>query len=337
MEVSRTHRRIAVVESSQASAGRFVARDAAENTGLNEEDAHRAGLIATELGTNLVKHATGGELLVREIPGTPQGEVEILSIDRGPGISDLPRSMSDGHSTAGSSGTGLGAIRRLADDFDIYSERTRGTVVLARVRAGRKHQPPLRHLSIGAVSVAMNGEPVCGDGWQVLQRNESAIVIVADGLGHGIHASEASTAAIGTFDPKDGGDLTERLRAMHDGLRHTRGAAAAIAEIVLIPRLVKFAGIGNISGTIHRPGVTRHTVSLNGTLGHEARNFREYSYPWEPDAMFVMHSDGLGTHWSLDDYRGLQQRHPAIVAAVLYRDFSRQRDDVTVVVGREAA
>jgi hypothetical protein len=144
-------------------------------------------------------------------------------------------------------------------------------------------------------------------------------------------------AAIGTFDPKEAGDLTERLRAMHNGLRHTRGAAAAIAEIFVRPRLVKFAGIGNISGTIHRPGATRHTVSLNGTLGHEARTFREYSYPWESDAMFVMHSDGLGTHWSLDDYRGLQQHHPAVVAAVLYRDFSRQRDDVTVVVGREAA
>ena len=183
----------------------------------------------------------------------------------------------------------------------------------------------------------MRGEPVCGDGWQVLQRRESALVIVADGLGHGIYASEASTAAIGTFDPAQAVDLPERLRVMHDALRHTRGAAAAVAEIFLHSRLVKFAGIGNISGTIHRPGLTRHTVSLNGTLGHQARTFREYSYPWESDAMFVMHSDGLGTHWSLDDYRGLQQRHPAIVAAVLYRDFSRQRDDVTVVVGREAA
>ena len=335
--MSRTHRRIAVVESSQPSAGRFAARDAAESAGLNEEDGYRAGLIATELATNLVKHATGGELLVREIPGIPKGEVEILAIDRGPGISDISRAMADGHSTAGSAGTGLGAVRRLADDFDIFSEQTRGTVVLARVRAGRTRHLTPRHLSVGAVSVAMKGEPVCGDGWQILQRQESALVIVADGLGHGVYASEASTAAIGTVDPKERGDLTERLRTMHDGLRHTRGAAAAIAEILRSPRLVKFAGIGNISGTIHRPGVTRHTVSLNGTLGHEARAFREYSYPWESDAMFVMHSDGLGTHWSLDDYRGLQQRHPAIVAAVLYRDFSRQRDDVTVVVGREAA
>jgi anti-sigma regulatory factor (Ser/Thr protein kinase) len=336
MEVNRAHQRIPVIEASQPSAGRFAARDAAGVAGFNHEDSYRAGLIATELATNLVKHATGGELLVRDIPGGADPAIEILAIDRGPGIADLSRSMSDGHSTAGTSGTGLGAVRRLADDFDIYSERTRGTVVLARLRARRARETASPILSIGAVSVAMNGEQVCGDGWQVFQRPDSVMLVVADGLGHGLHANEASVAAIATIDPRSESDLSARLRVMHDGIRHTRGVAAAIADVNLKPPLVKFAGVGNISGTIYRSGVTRHTVSLNGTLGHEARLFREYSYPWDSDAMVVMHSDGLGTHWSLDDYRGLCQRHPAIVAAVLYRDFSRQRDDVTVVVGRGA-
>jgi hypothetical protein len=228
-------------------------------------------------------------------------------------------------------------VRRLADEFDIYSQQSRGTIVLARVRAGRTRRTVARNFSIGAVSVAMIGEPVCGDGWQILARRDSVLVIVADGLGHGVQASEASVAAIGTIDPRENGDLASRLRVMHDGLRHTRGAAAAIAEICARPPFVKFAGIGNISGTIYRAGTARHTVSLNGTLGHEARTFREFSYAWQPDAIFVMHSDGLGTHWTLDEYRGLQQRDPTIIAAVLYRDFSRRRDDVTVVVGREAA
>lgn len=337
MEVNSTHRRVAVIESSQPSAARFAAREAALGAGFSEDDGHRAGLIATELATNLVKHARDGELLVREIHDSPQREVEMLAIDRGPGMPDVPRSLLDGHSTAGSAGTGLGAVRRLADDFDIYSEQIRGTVILARVRAGRARRTSSPPLAIGAVAVPKQGEAVSGDGWQVLHRPGSALVIVADGLGHGLHASEASVAAIQSIDPRADGDLAARLRTMHDGLRHTRGAAAAIAEIQFQPRLVKFAGIGNISGSIHRPGATRHAVSLNGTLGHEARAFREYAYPWESGSMFVMHSDGLGTHWSLDDYRGLRQRHPAVVAAVLYRDFSRQRDDVTVVVGREAA
>ena len=80
---------------------------------------------------------------------------------------------------------------------------------------------------------------------------------------------------------------------MHDGIRHTRGAAGAVAEIRPRQRLVKFAGVGNISASICATGHMRHAVSLNGTLGHEARTFREYPYPWEADALLVMHSDGL--------------------------------------------
>jgi hypothetical protein len=132
-------------------------------------------------------------------------------------------------------------------------------------------------------------------------------------------------------------DLARMLETMHAALRHTRGAAAAIAEVRPMDGLLKYAGVGNISGSIQSSGPTRHVVSHNGTLGHQARQFREYSYPWASDAMFVMHSDGLISHWSFDRYRGLRQHQPAVIAAVLYRDFSRQRDDVTVVVGREAA
>ena len=65
--------------------------------------------------------------------------------------------------------------------------------------------------------------------------------------------------------------------------------------------------------------------------------FRQYQYPWPAGALLVMHSDGLASHWSLDSYPGLRLRHPALVAAVLYRDHQRGRDDVTVVVGKAAA
>jgi hypothetical protein len=98
-------------------------------------------------------------------------------------------------------------------------------------------------------------------------------------------------------------------------LRHTRGAAAALAEIRLKPRVVGFAGVGNILATIFLAAAVRHAVSTNGTLGHLAPHFREYSYPWEPGALFVMASDGLTSHWSLNDYQGLRQRHPTATAA----------------------
>jgi hypothetical protein len=50
-----------------------------------------------------------------------------------------------------------------------------------------------------------------------------------------------------------------------------------------------------------------------------------------------MHSDGLLTNWSLDAYPGLLTRHPALIAGVMYRDFRRGRDDVTVLAVRRAA
>jgi len=123
---------------------------------------------------------------------------------------------------------------------------------------------------------------------------------------------------------------------MHEGLRHTRGAAGAIAQLLPGKGLMKFAGVGNIAASIWGSSI-RRAVSLNGTLGHEARHFREYSYPWEAGAVAVLHSDGLGSHWTLDENRGIRRHDPVVIAATLYRDFCRQRDDVTVVVGKMAA
>jgi hypothetical protein len=119
-------------------------------------------------------------------------------------------------------------------------------------------------------------------------------------------------------------------------VRHTRGAAAAIAHIEQPGGLVSFAGVGNISAAICTNGTTRQAVSHNGTLGHQARHFRDYTYPWPPESLLVMHTDGLKTHWSLDAYAGVKARHPAVIASILYRDYSRNRDDVTVIVVREA-
>jgi anti-sigma regulatory factor (Ser/Thr protein kinase) len=337
MEVTPSHRQVEVAESSQPSAARFAAHEAAGHAGFANEDIHRAGIIATELATNLVKHATGGEILVRDVSRVPHPEIELIAIDRGPGIADLARSLADGHSTSGTPGTGLGAVQRLADFFDIHSQTGVGTVILARVRARRAAGPAKPRLDVAGVSVPKRGETLCGDAWQVHHHSEGALAIVADGLGHGLYANEASSAAVAAVDPRKGYELGGMLQEIHSGLRHTSGAAAAIADIRVNAGVMRYAGVGNISGVIWQASVTRHTVSHNGTLGHAARQFREYSYPWGAGATFVMHSDGLVSHWSFDRYRGLSQRDPAVVAAVLYRDFSRHRDDVTVVVGREAA
>ena len=336
MEVTPPHNRVPVTEPSQPSAARFAVQDAAEAAGFEQEDVYRAGIVATELATNLVRHTKGGEILVRPLRSSGPGEIEILAIDRGRGMADVAQSISDGHSTGGTTGNGLGAVNRLSEEFDIYSQPGRGTVVLARLRRNRGARTASHRLEFSGISIAMAGESVCGDSWQIYHHPDGAFAFVADGLGHGLQAGEAAMAAIGAVDTRKKADVAIFLEDMHFGLRHTRGAAGAVAEILPGRGTMKFAGVGNISAVICGTSVVRHAVSLNGTLGHQAREFREYSYPWERDAVFVMHSDGLTSRWSLDDYPGLRARHPGVVAAVLYRDFNRQRDDITVVVGREA-
>ena len=125
--------------------------------------------------------------------------------------------------------------------------------------------------------------------------------------------------------------MAEILDYLHAGLRATRGAAVAVARFHLEQGKVVYGGIGNIVGVVAASSGTRRMVSLNGTAGHMARKVQTFDYPYH-DGVVVMCSDGLATNWSLERYPGLLQAHPSLVAAVLYRDFGRLRDDATVLV-----
>jgi hypothetical protein len=162
------------------------------------------------------------------------------------------------------------------------------------------------------------------------------MLLVADGLGHGPQAHAAAREAVRLFQESHRSGPAAVLEDLHAGLRVTRGAAVGIAGIDLARSVVRYAGVGNIGGTILSRGTTRSLVSHNGITGHAARRIAEFSYPFPDGALLVLHSDGLSGHWSLDPYPGLTERHPALVAGVLYRDFRRGRDDVAVVVARAA-
>jgi anti-sigma regulatory factor (Ser/Thr protein kinase) len=331
MEIN-THRRIVVDERSQVFSVRQEARAAAAAAGLPEEDGWRAELVATELGTNLVKHARSGEVLVRAIGGV-SAQVELIAVDKGPGIADLARAFEDGVSSGSSPGTGLGAIRRLSDVFDIYSTGA-GTVILSRIAADRT-PPAAAGFDVGGVSLPIGGEQVSGDLWRAVVAADTLTLIVADGLGHGVSAHEAALAVLEQADPSRGpGDMIDLA---HRSARHTRGAAAAVAQVGASRGTIRYAGIGNVSALVRSANRQHQLVSVNGTLGHQVHAIREFSYDWARGSVLVMFSDGLSARWDLSRYPGLELRHPSVVAAVLYRDCSRRRDDVTVVVAREVA
>jgi anti-sigma regulatory factor (Ser/Thr protein kinase) len=324
-----------VEDESGVGEVRRYAVELARNAGFGTEDAGRVAIVATELGTNIFKHAGRGAILVALFDDETGEGVECIALDAGPGIPNLALAIPDGYSTYGSAGGGLGAIERLCHSFDVYSSPGRGVVLLARLEKGdpsraRKTIFP----SSGAVSIAKEGEEICGDNWKVRRLDAGLSLLVVDGLGHGPFAADAARAAVRAYDATDGQAAVSVIERLHQATRSTRGAAASIAYLPSNDNEVVFVGVGNVAGAAISESEARRMVSSNGTLGHSLRSVRPFTYQTRGETLAILASDGLGTHWTLDAYPGLRRRHPTVVAATLYRDFNRARDDVTVLVGR---
>jgi anti-sigma regulatory factor (Ser/Thr protein kinase) len=331
---------ISVAAGDASAAGevrRRVARLAAILE-MGETEAGRAAIVATEAATNLAKHArAGGTVYIRGCARGAATGVELLAVDSGPGMADPAACLRDGHSTAGSPGTGMGALRRQSDEFELFTVPGGGTVVLSRVWGSAPAEDALPGLAVAALSIPKPGQEVCGDGWASASTPGRTVVMVADGLGHGPEAAAAAREAIRVFRAHADERPAAVLERMHRAMRSTRGAAVAIAEIGTAGGQVRFCGVGNISAAVLAPGGGQSMVSHNGIVGHEMRKVHEFEYTWTRASLLVMHSDGVGTRWDLARYPGLQGRDPAVVAAVLHRDFVRGTDDATVAAAHERA
>lgn len=325
---------ITITESSQTGEARRAAIALATQLGFAETERGKVGIVVTEVASNLIQHGHGGVLLLRALKQDLAVGIEVLSLDKGPGMVDVDECLQDGFSTAGTLGNGLGAIRRLSSLWEIYSIPNQGTALLAHLWSDSAKKPPENTLQIGVICLPKQGEDVSGDAWAYEVEHHRSLLLVADGLGHGPAACVAATQAVRIFQDHHHRSPGAIVEAAHAALRSTRGAVLAIAEIDLGQQSVRFAGIGNISASIFSLTERHNLLSHNGTVGHEIRKIQELSYPWYANGLLIMHSDGLGTKWQLDRYPGLSQKHPSLIAGVLYRDFNRERDDVTVLVAK---
>ena len=315
--------RLRVDDPSGVAPVRRAAEQLADDLGYDEQRKGEAAIVVTELATNLVRHGTGGEIILRVNRADPaHPTIDAIASDRGPGISNLGRARDDGYSTGGGPGNGLGAIGRMSA-MDLQSG-PEGAVVLARLGGVAP--------AVDGLALAMAGETASGDNWATVSDEAFTTILLVDGLGHGDNAATAANAAVREL--RTGLDATALLTRMHGALASTRGAAAAIARWDRRTGTLQYAGIGNIAATIVSGGETRSLVSMPGILGHGVQRPRTFDYELPPGALLVMHSDGLRTGWDLSAYPGVTRRDPLVTAALLIRDFERGRDDVSVVVAR---
>lgn len=328
-----------IADSSSPGEARRQAVRLGELAGLSEEARGRAAIVVTELATNLAKHARGGEILLRCACEQQTAGLEILAIDRGPGMADVSRCFEDGYSTAGTPGGGLGAVRRLASEFDVFSMQPAGTVIYALVTEKLQGRSIGTEFALGVVNRPAPRETQSGDTWRWAQRDGHAALLLVDGLGHGPEAAKAADAAAEAFQAAAFSPLAQLYEGVNVRMRGTRGGAVAVAHLLSKQQTVRYAGIGNIGGHLRSvaPGEKKNgqgLVSHNGIVGVQMPRVREFEHPCPRNGLLIMYSDGLQSRWNLDNYPGLGQRHPAVIAGVLYRDFTRGRDDVTVAVVR---
>jgi anti-sigma regulatory factor (Ser/Thr protein kinase) len=314
---------IPVEEQTQIGHARRVATQVAAASGFDDTDTGRVALIATELATNVLKHAQRGEIHVAAVPGRGARGVEIIAVDRGPGF-NLADCLPDGYSTGGTRGEGLGAVQRQAQVMDMYAD-ARGAVVLARVYGKGAADADV---TFGATQTRLRDELECGDGWGFAISGGEACVLVVDGLGHGPSANEAATACVEAWQAEPLADPVGLMAVLDDAMSGTRGGAVALARYE--NGLLRYAGIGNIAGSLQTLEGSRGLASHPGIVGVQARRPQPFDFPASAGKLLLMHSDGLQSRWSLRDYPGLVNRHPAVITAVLHRDFNRGRDDVTV-------
>ena len=230
--VTNVGQRYPVSDATQVGAVRREAQTLAQDSGFSEVATGELAIIVSELASNLIKHGGGGELLLSRVLDDARVGIEVVAVDKGAGIADIARSMADGYSTAGSLGVGLGAITRLAHEFDIYSRPGAGSAVMARVwavpaaRASSSPyalvtQPqglPPRAVRAGAIAVPKLGQDVSGDGWALREIEGITVALLVDGLGYGPQAALTTATAMRFFERCTKASPTDILNGLHQAL-----------------------------------------------------------------------------------------------------------------------
>ena len=323
---------VPILDASSVGDARRTALLMAQRLGFSEKRAGDLALLTTEVSRNVLLHGQGGQIVFSGMRSAEGPVARVLALDKGPGIPNIAEAMRDGFSTAGTMGAGMGAMKRMADNLEIFTGKN-GTMVLLEVGDVSRD----RDFQVAGMTLPYPGERACGDEWAMHRSEDRLLVMLVDGLGHGPEAAEAAQLAVTAFHRRADLSAGAILGHVHDSLKKTRGAVGAIAEIRPRGRVLNYCGVGNISASILSNGASRSMMSHNGTLGVVTSRIQEFQFEWTPGSTLILHSDGLQTRWDLSAYPGLLNRHAGLIGGAVLRDFRRTRDDAGVVVVKAAA
>jgi hypothetical protein len=336
------------VEEDVGALRRAVAELVTDMPSLRDSD---AGLVATELGTNLLRHTdNGGYVLYR---GLADG-LELLAVDGGPGLRDedvppdpdpdpehlltqgpppRPTGLRESRDGTRGLGAGLNTVRRRSVDFDWYATEA-GTAVLARLGAPTSTRTACWRW--GGVNVPLGGSGVSGDGWAV-DVERRLVALVVDGLGHGVQAAAATEVALAEFERWSMTDPESFVGRVHKSMLSTRGGVLGLCVLDQQSAELTFVGVGNVHGRVFCNEGSHRLLSRVGVLGTEipVPDMQLATGEWKPGATLMLATDGIKAHWEQSQYPDLLEHDPTLIAAVIQRDHSEGNDDAALLVVRD--
>ena len=120
-----------VREASDILLVRQVVRECATALGFSVLDRTKLLTAASELARNTLIHGGGGTMRLETFVENDRRGLRLTFEDKGPGIADLEQAMTNGFTTKGGMGLGLGGSKRLVDEFEVVSRVGEGTRVTA--------------------------------------------------------------------------------------------------------------------------------------------------------------------------------------------------------------
>lgn len=306
----------------------------ATKAGFGENKVGEIDIVVAEIVSNLVKHGKGGKLLVKLVQQDGIDGIELISIDNGDGMADVSKMVVDGMSTTNTLGHGLGAIKRMSDVFQVYSQKECGTVLLSRIFKEELFYRKKGH-DIRTVVVAKPGEEECGDGFYCIMNETHMRIFLGDGLGHGKEAAMAVNAAIDAFKTCTEESAVETIRTIHSAVRKTRGLVATAAIYDLKQKTWRICGVGNIATRLMNGIETKNCMAYNGIIGYNMpTTMKDHEVPADSGQVLFLCSDGIKTRWDHIRYPAILKYDLSVFASLVFKDFARFTDDMSLAAIR---
>ena len=334
--VDATHLRFKASDRSYFSILKKEIHQQAVNADFDVKKLADLDVIVSEMTSNLHKYGKEGEILSGIFTEGNLKYIELICLDHGPGMSDTAKMMADGVSSSSTMGMGLGSINRMSDEFEIYSQKGWGTILLSRIyHTSQKTKRMALPVVIRPLVICMPGQQKSGDGIYHKLTDQYLKILVADGLGHGEEANRAVNEAVSAFKTCPYHSPSEIIRFMHSSIRKTRGMVAAVVVYDFKIKTWKVAGVGNISVRLQDFMAMKNILSYNGIVGHNIPNtINDQELSSSDYPMITLCSDGIKSRWEMNRLPGIARTDLTIQAAAVYKDFARQTDDMTILIAK---